>query len=82
MTGLVKIGGQTERLVTAITGVVPSHRRRGIATALKVTSLQQAQKLGTHAVKTDNEENNPMYQINRRLGFMLQPAILEFSRQH
>ncbi len=80
MTGLVKTGGHTNICATALTGVLRSHRRQGIATALKTTSIQLAQQIGTQTIKTDNEENNPMYQLNLDLGFIPQPAWLDFVK--
>jgi mycothiol synthase len=57
------------KLQTELTGVVRSHRRRGIATSLKVHALSKARETGVLYVETDNEENNPMYLLNIRLGF-------------
>lgn len=71
----------TNRLLeTGLTGVVRSHRRRGIATAMKVRAIQYAQAHGGAAIVTDNEENNPMFQLNLHLGFKPQPAHLDFER--
>jgi len=66
-------------LETGLTGVVRSHRRRGIATAMKVRAIQYAQEHGGAAIETDNEENNPMFQLNLQLGFEPQPAHLDFE---
>jgi mycothiol synthase len=70
-------------LYTGFTGVRRSHRRRGIATALKVRSLAWACRLRTAdgrfpVVRTGNEESNPMLAINFRLGFREGPATLRF----
>lgn len=69
-------------LRTGLTGVLRSHRRRGIAIALKTLSLQCAQEMGYDSVETDNEENNPMFQINLQLGFHPKPAGLEFHKPY
>lgn len=66
-------------LHTDYTGVIPSHRRRGIATALKVRVIQQAQAHGVKTIRTGNHETNPMYQINLQLGFQPQPGELLFE---
>ena len=72
----------TNRLLeTGLTGVVRSHRRRGIATAMKVRAIQYAQAHGGAAIETDNEENNPMFQLNLQLGFEPQPAYLDFEQK-
>jgi GNAT superfamily N-acetyltransferase len=57
------------KLQTDLTGVVRSHRRRGIATALKVHALSKAKTTEAQFVDTDNEEKNPMYTLNVKLGF-------------
>ncbi len=53
-----------------LTGVLASHRRRGIATALKVRLLAAAKQTGAAIIATGNEANNPMYAINLGLGFV------------
>ncbi len=69
-----------EKVYTRLTGVAKSHRRRGLATALKVRAIQFAQAYGAKELETDNEENNPMYQLNLRLGFKPAPAWLSFEK--
>jgi len=66
--------------MTGLTGVVRSHRRRGIATALKVTALGRAREAGVKTVKTGNEENNPMLQLNFQLGFRQTMAMLVYRK--
>ena len=66
---------------TGLTGVRPSARRNGIATALKLRALGHAQKRGLETVQTDNEENNPMFKLNLALGFNPIPARLHYRRE-
>ncbi|MDE0670469.1 MAG: GNAT family N-acetyltransferase [Caldilineaceae bacterium SB0662_bin_9] len=61
---------------TGLTGVTRPWRRKGLATALKLKVLHQARTRGVRRVITDNEENNPMFQINLMLGFKAKPAWL------
>lgn len=68
------------KLYTGLTGVVRSHRRRGIATALKVNGIRYARDRGVTIVETDNEENNPMFGLNLELGFVARPAWLDFRK--
>jgi GNAT superfamily N-acetyltransferase len=68
-------------LETGLTGVARSHRRRGIATAMKVHAIRYAQEYGNAAIVTDNEENNPMFQLNLQLGFKPQPAALDYLKE-
>lgn len=63
-----------------ITGVSRTHRRRGIATALKLRTIDYARHQGAHFIQTDNEENNPMFLLNMALGFKPRPAELAFER--
>jgi mycothiol synthase len=69
------------QLNTFFTATVRSHRRRGLATALKLLQIDYAQANGYTRIITDNEEHNPMYQINLALGFQPEPALLFFQKQ-
>ncbi len=64
-------------LDTGLTGVRRSHRRRGIALALKLRAVAYAREHGHPTIRTENETNNrAMLSINEALGFVKQPAWL------
>lgn len=65
---------------TSVTGVRRSFRRKGIATALKLRGIEYVRSLDGQIIETDNEENNPMLNLNLALGFEPGPAILEFQK--
>jgi GNAT superfamily N-acetyltransferase len=65
---------------TGLTGVRRSHRRRGLATALKLKAMHWAVDNGFTTIQTDNEENNPMFGLNLSLGFVPAPAELEYRK--
>lgn len=69
-----------ERLWTGLTGVIRSHRRKSIATALKVRAVEYAKSVGVKTIQTDNEENNPMYDINMQLGYTPLPAWVDYEK--
>jgi GNAT superfamily N-acetyltransferase len=54
---------------TGLTGVRRDFRRQGVATKAKKHSTAWAKERGIEKIFTDNEENNPMYQLNLQLGF-------------
>lgn len=54
---------------TGLTGCRRPFRRRGLARVLKVTCFAAAREAGVTKIYTDNEENNPMFQLNLDLGF-------------
>ena len=59
-----------ERLRQSWTGVLPSHRRRGIATALKVLGVAYARDHGYAFIETTSRSDNVVSQaMNLRVGF-------------
>lgn len=67
-------------LHSAMTGVLPAHRGRGLATALKVCSILEARRLGFAELHTNNAAGNaPMLAVNARLGFVREPAQIELE---
>ena len=62
-------------------GVLKIFRRKGIATALKIKAIEGLLKKGITEIRTDNEENNPMYKINISLGFKPVPFSLEYMKK-
>lgn len=81
-TNLWASQARTDLLYTGLTGVVRSHRRRGIASALKIQAVRYAQQKGIGEVRTWNEANNEgMLDINTRLGFVRQPAHIEYLKK-
>lgn len=67
-------------MTTGLTGVTRDHRRRGIAQCLKVESIEWAKRQGATRISTDNEEGNPMFQLNLALGFKKEFEWICFER--
>jgi mycothiol synthase len=80
LSNIFRNPGQPTVINTGFTAVLRTHRRRGIATALKLHAIAYTQQHGYQAIKTGNEENNPMLAINLTLGFTPQPAWLDFQK--
>jgi GNAT superfamily N-acetyltransferase len=78
---LFKDLGDPRRLQAGFTAVRREYRRHGIATALKLHTIAFAQRYGAERITTGNEEHNPMFQINLRLGFQPRPAKLAFQKE-
>ena len=66
---------------TGSLGVLKEYRRRGIATALKIKAFEKLREKGIKQIRTDNEENNPMYKINVKLGFTPEPYGIEYQKK-
>ena len=49
--------------------------------ALKIKALQKLKERGIKMVRTDNEENNPMYLINVAVGFKPEPFSFEYIKE-
>jgi len=81
MSQLWRIPAMPARLQTGLTGVARTHRRRGLATALKVRAISGAKEAGFESIRTDNEENNPMYVLNVKLGFKPIPSWLAYRNE-
>lgn len=80
LSSLWKSGDDFESLETGLTGVRREYRRRGLALALKSQNIVAAKSLGARQIQTSNEENNPMYQLNLRLGFQALPADVDWEK--
>ena len=79
MTGFWKPAPEAYRLETHVTGVHPTWRRHGVATALKTTAVNAAVAMGFRQIDTFNEEDNPMLQLNLALGFRSTTARVSMS---
>ncbi len=72
---------EPDTLYTGLTGVRRAYRRRGIALALKLRAIAFAREQGITILKTWNESNNrAMLSINEALGFVKQPAWVNFVK--
>lgn len=83
IVGLSQAGlnrGAPATMRCGLTGVVATHRRRGIGTALKTVLLEAAKATGAAEITTTNETNNPMYRINLGLGFIPEPDWVLYER--
>ena len=74
--------GDLTVLETDYTGVVPGHRRLGLATELKARSLKAAQVIGANKVFTQNSFENPgILKVNRRVGFVPVYEMVEVLKE-
>ncbi len=78
---LMDLKDEPDTLYHGLTGVLRSHRRRGIATALKISAIEYAWQCGARFIETETEENNPIHALNLKLGYVPQPAWLRFEKE-
>jgi RimJ/RimL family protein N-acetyltransferase len=63
------------------TGTMRAHRGRGLASAVKLASIEWAARNGIVQLATRNDETNaPMLAINRRLGYRPAARRVEYLR--
>lgn len=61
---------ETGDIFNNFTGVGRPFRSKGLATALKVLAIEEAQRLGVKTMRTGNDSlNGPMLAVNRKLGY-------------
>jgi GNAT superfamily N-acetyltransferase len=71
LTELLAIDREPRWLQQELTGVVSSHRRRGVATWLKTIALEWARDEGYERIRTSNSSlNEGMLAVNAQLGFV------------
>jgi mycothiol synthase len=68
----------SDMLLTGLTAVKSDYRKQGIATAMKLKVIEYAKKNHKPIIRTGNEPDNPMLNINLQLGFKKIPAWIEF----
>ncbi len=72
---------RTEHLSNGITVIARSHRRIGLATAMKVHVIQHAREvMGGTQIRTSNVSTNPMLKINEKLGYVAQYDSFEYKK--
>ena len=80
MSSLERVAGRPDVVEAGYTAVHPAHRRRGIALALKLRTIDHARAAGYRAIATDNNAVNAgMLAINTALGFRPGPAIVTYE---
>jgi mycothiol synthase len=83
VVGFAALGQDLAKPVRAwhnMTAVLPSHRGRGIALALKRVQIQWARGAGFEELQTSNHDGNaPMRAVNARLGYRPLPDELHMS---
>lgn len=66
---------------TGITVIDRPYRRKGIATALKVETIEETLSMGRSFIETTNAVSNPMLQLNLQLGFEPVYSRVEFKKE-
>ena len=67
--------------ITGTTGVLPEHRGRGVAMALKLLSFRYAAKRRYREVRAHNDTANPpILRMNEKLGYHRLPGWLQWEK--
>lgn len=69
-----------EGVHTGLSGTVRSHRRRGLIRALKIRTALELKRRGYEWIQTENNDVNPMYQLNLDLGFKNVFTWIQYER--
>jgi GNAT superfamily N-acetyltransferase len=71
----LEMSAQGDGANTGLTAVLREYRGRGIALALKLQTIAEAQRRGLVRMRTNNDPDNPpMLAINRKLGYVFIPG--------
>jgi GNAT superfamily N-acetyltransferase len=84
MVGVSQLLGSSrpQTLQTGLTGTLASHRRLGIARALKLRAAAYAKAQGYRYIRTTNHQvNRPMLALNAAMGFVKEPAWLQLKKE-
>jgi len=83
--GLCMLQGRSETagaLLQNITGVRRGYRRRGLATAMKVLTIDYARRQGDRLIRTtNNSQNLPMLHLNEAIGFRREQGTVTLARE-
>ncbi|ADV66364.1 GNAT family N-acetyltransferase [Deinococcus maricopensis] len=81
ITGFTRLTPRGTHAESELTAVTRAHRRRGLATLLKMHALTWARTQGlTSAGTGGNVHNLPMLRVNARLGYRVEPMWITYTR--
>lgn len=84
MVGLSQLfkSNRPQTIGTGLTGTLSTHRRMGIAQALKLRAAEYAKAHGYRYIRTTNHQvNRPMLSLNEAMGFAKEPAWLALKKE-
>ncbi|MGQ9699523.1 MAG: GNAT family N-acetyltransferase [Candidatus Bipolaricaulaceae bacterium] len=76
-----RVPAEPGHLSHGLTGVRREHGGKGVAMALKLQVIRYAREKGYTRIKTWNATTNlPIVVLNEKLGFVRQPAWIEYQK--